>query len=384
MNLDEGPGSWALPRQSRLAIDQDGTLRPQPAQQPTGHAHAIPQQGVKRKKSLLLSDHKLDQPHGLIVRATLIWMRQVLVTGAAGCVGHYVIEHLLELGDVRPVVLLRDPGRLREDLRARVTCIKGDLADPEPWLGHVVEVEAAILVATSWGGPLAHRVNVETTHRLVEGLRRARRLVYFSTASVLDPDGSLDAAAPDFGTDYIRSKHAALATMPPDPRIVPVFPTVVLGGDDRHPRSAAMEGLPALRPWRGLLARLTFEGAFHVIHAADLARLAVWLIDHPPPSGRLVVGLPALTVREVASAVARALGADDAPEWDITKGLELLPRVLPWKFTAWDRHCLARRNFRYPVVDLRSLTGRLDYPTVDEILASDPRLAPQRWASALK
>lgn len=299
------------------------------------------------------------------------------MTGAAGCVGHYVLEHLLDLPDCHPVVLLRDPSRLRADLRERVTCIEGDLARPEPWLPRLAEVDAAVLVATSWGGPLARQVNVETTHAMLKAMPRAGRIVYFSTASMLDPDGSLDPAAGVLGTDYIRTKHEAISTLD-DGRVVPVFPTVVLGGDDRHPRSAATAGLPGLKPWRPLLARLSFDGVFHVIHASDLARFAVWLLDHQPPEGRLVVGLPALTVREVASTLAGVLGARPAGPWDLSALLERLPRLIPWKFTSWDLHCLARRHFRYPVVDLAGLTGRLDYPDLMAILRSDPRLVPEK------
>ncbi|MEB3203813.1 MAG: NAD(P)-dependent oxidoreductase [Candidatus Sericytochromatia bacterium] len=310
-------------------------------------------------------------------------MRQVFVTGAAGCVGHYVLEHLLARQDCHPVVLLRDLSRLRSDLRARVTCIEGDLARPEPWLERLEGVDEAILVATSWGGPLARQVNVDTTHAIMRSMPRARRIVYFSTASMLEPDGSFDQAAALLGTDYIRTKHEAITTLE-DPRVVPVFPTVVLGGDDRHPRSAATAGLPGLRPWRALLARLAFDGVFHVIHASDLARFAVWLLDHEAPPGRLVVGLPALTVREVAQALAIRLGARPAGPWDWTPLVERLPRLIPWKFTSWDLHCLARRQFRYPVVDLAGVTGRLDYPDLTAILASDPRLSDQQVPSERK
>lgn len=382
-DLDPRSGSCLMPRLGGYAILQDGGLGPQPAEQSPGHAHPLAQQDVQGQRRLGLARSQLQQPHGVIVRVTLAPMRQVFVTGAAGCVGHYVLEHLLLRQDCHPVVLLRDPSRLRADLRARVTWIEGDLARPEPWLDKLEGMDEAILVATSWGGALARQVNVAATHAILRSMPRARRIVYFSTASMLEPDGSFDQAAASLGTDYIRTKHEAITTLE-DPRVVPVFPTVVLGGDDLHPRSAATAGLPGLRPWRALLARLAFDGLFHVIHASDLARFAVWLLDHPEPPGRLVVGLPALTVREVAQTIAARLGARPAGPWDWTPLIERLPRLIPWKFTSWDLHCLARRQFRYPVVDLAGVTGRLDYPDLASILASDPRLSVQQVPSERK
>ncbi|MBU6429739.1 MAG: NAD(P)H-binding protein, partial [Cyanobacteria bacterium REEB65] len=55
--------------------------------------------------------------------------RHVFVTGASGCVGHYVVESLLQNPLFRIHALLRDPGKLRADLCERVEVMRGSLED---------------------------------------------------------------------------------------------------------------------------------------------------------------------------------------------------------------------------------------------------------------
>ncbi|MBM3270652.1 MAG: NAD-dependent epimerase/dehydratase family protein [Candidatus Sericytochromatia bacterium] len=299
---------------------------------------------------------------------------QVFVTGGAGCVGHYLIEQLLA-GGWRVHALVRDPGRLRADLLARVEVIRGDLADPAGWASRLGGMDAAVLAAAAWGGPEAHKVNAAATWRILDDLDpdRCRRVVYLSTASVLGPGGAPLAAAAEHGTEYIRSKHAALAGIQgtrTGSRVVTLFPTVILGGDERHPLSSASRGLRDFRPYLGVLRFVSLDGRFHVVHAHDVARAAVHFLEAAElPAPPVVLGIPALGAGEAMARLARLAGHGPAPQIDLTPLARILPALLPHKFTPWDRYCLAHRDLSYPVCDLAALLGPSGFETLEGILA---------------
>ena len=306
--------------------------------------------------------------------------RQVFVTGASGCVGHYVVERLLEDPRNRIHALLREPGRLRADLRDRVTVHVGELeaiSDLEPLLARM---DSAILIATAWGGVRAKDVNVAAPLAIADALDpgRLQRLIYFSTASLLATDGSVLEAARTHGTGYIHQKLDALVALSQHPlgqRIVPVFPTIVLGGDARHPYSHAMGGLPQLVRYLGLLRYLTLDGTLHVVHPFDIARTVAHLLDRDPPARPVVLGNPALTVEETIAQFAEAFGWRRMPQLDLTPVALQLPKIFKRSFTSWDRYCLEQRHFRLPVLDVPALLGPSGFETLAGILASDPRLA---------
>jgi nucleoside-diphosphate-sugar epimerase len=283
--------------------------------------------------------------------------RHLFVTGGAGCVGHYVLERLLADPRNRLHVLLREPGRLRADLRDRVAVVPGDLAEPDGFLPLLAGMDGAVLAAASWGGEEARQVNVLTTWEILNSLDpgRCKRVVYFSTASLLDPGGNLLAAAGERGTGYIRQKFEALkgiAGTRTGDRVVIVYPTVILGGDERHPWSHASRGLRDFRRYLWVLRFLKLDARFHVVQADDLARAVVCLLHGPMPDRPVVLGEAPLTVGEALARLAAEQGFRPVPQLDITPLALLLPHLMPWKFTTWDTYCLLHRDFTYPVFDL--------------------------------
>lgn len=310
--------------------------------------------------------------------------RRVFVTGGAGCVGHYVVEKLLENPDNRVHVLLRDPSRLRADLLERVTVHQGDLADPAGFLPVLPDMDAAVLAAAAWGGQEARQVNVLTTWAILDALDpdRCRRVVYFSTASLLEPDGQVSEAARHHGTGYIQQKHEALAGIPATragKRVVTIFPTVILGGDDRHPYSHAARGLLRALDYLWLLRFFTLDGRFHVVHAHDIARVVAHLVEGGDPAPeRLILGNPALGVGEAIRQLAAACGLGPVPQFDLTGLALVLPYLVGHKFTSWDRHCLHHRDMAYPVFDIAGALGPSGYESLAGILRA---LKPEKEGS---
>lgn len=113
----------------------------------------------------------------------------MLVTGAAGFLGRYVVERLEREG-CEIVVLVRPSTDLRPLRDFRVTYIHGDIREPEALDKAMREVDAVVHAAAILNGPWDdfHAVNVESTRALLEAARRhgVRRFVYISSVSVYD------------------------------------------------------------------------------------------------------------------------------------------------------------------------------------------------------
>ena len=125
--------------------------------------------------------------------------KRILVTGASGCVGHYISETLIQDSNHELYLLVRNPQKLKVDTQARpgVTVIQGDMQKIDAFADLLPTIDVAVLTATAWGGEGTYDVNITKTIKLIELLdpERCEQVIYFSTASVLDskkptPQGS--------------------------------------------------------------------------------------------------------------------------------------------------------------------------------------------------
>jgi nucleoside-diphosphate-sugar epimerase len=307
--------------------------------------------------------------------------RRVFVTGASGCVGHYVVETLVRESRHELFLLVRDPARLRIDWRARpgVTLVVGDMAEIARHADLLRTMDAAVLTAAAWGGAQQVRdVNVDGTLTLLRLLDPARcePVLYFSTASILDGDhGPLPEAWTE-GTEYIRSKaecRRALAALPIASRVVTLFPTLVLGGDARHPYSHPATLLRAAFRWLGLIRLFTAPERFHFIHAADVARIVHHLLDHPesaPPARDLVLGNPALSLGDAIDAACALTRRRRPVRIPLTSArAQALLALFRVKLTPWDRFCMKRGDqiFRDPIAPAHFGLPTA-YPTIESAL----------------
>ena len=128
----------------------------------------------------------------------------ILVTGAFGCIGAWVVKRLLAAGE-RPVVydLGDDPWRMRmivgPERLSDVAMIRGDIADRDAVVRVVGEHDITrIIHLAAWQVPLCRQdpsrgalVNVVGTANVFETAKahrdRVARVVYFSSAAVFGP-----------------------------------------------------------------------------------------------------------------------------------------------------------------------------------------------------
>lgn len=317
--------------------------------------------------------------------------KRILLTGASGCVGHYIADVLIHQTQHELFLLVRNPQRFRlsVDTRPGIHLIVGDMRQIEQQNKLLKTINVAILTAAVWGGAQdVFDVNVIKTVRLMNLLDPdvCEQVIYFSTASILDREGKPLKQAGEIGTDYIRAKYAChqrLSKLAIAPQITTVFPTLVFGGDDTKPYSHLSGGITEVTKWIGLLRFLKLDGSFHFIHAQDIAQVVAHLVEHPPELGdsgtdcfanrrELVLGSEPITVNRAIADMSAYLGKRIYFRIPLTRRLiDLLIVLFRIQMAAWDRFCLGYRHFTYQHFVNPSTYGLpMHCATVAELLAA--------------
>ena len=301
-------------------------------------------------------------------------MQVILLLGASGCTGSYLLETLLNDTELPVIAWVRDSGRLRISAHSRLQVWTGGLEALDLYRRELSQVTALIHAATVWGGDDTFMINLRQSWRLLQMLDPAvcRQIHLFSTASLLDSQHRAWPQAVRLGTDYIRSKaalHQRLGELNPQMALSVYYPTVILGGDARHPFTAVSASLPQLPQWLGWARWLSARGSMHLIHARDIARIVVHRLQQDLPPEHLVLGNPALTINHLIEIL---LAVHQLPRPLLRLPLEpLLPALVqilhPW-MSSWDRFSLAQREMVYQSVNARTYGLPEDLMSLEEML----------------
>jgi len=287
--------------------------------------------------------------------------QRILVTGASGCIGHYISEALIQKTSHELYLLVRNPEKLQVDTTVRpgITVLQGDMLHIEKLADLLKTIDVAVLTATAWGGEDTFDVNVFKMLDLLNLLdaERCQQVIYFSTASILDSQRELLQEAGEIGTDYIKSKYDCLEEIKKlaiAPKVTTLYPTLVVGGDTHKPYSHLTGGLPEVAKWAGLIRFLKADGSFHFIHGQDIAAIVLYLIEHPlaaDESHSLVLGQACLTVDQTIAELSAYLSKNIYFRIPLSSGLANLIIVLfRIQMAAWDRFCMNYRHFTYDKV----------------------------------
>lgn len=309
-------------------------------------------------------------------------VERILVTGASGVIGHYIVETLLRETRHRLVLLVRDPSRLPPAMagNGRVQILVADL---RALAGHEETIRrctSAVLAAANWDdGPSSDAVNVDATLSIMEILRESacRRVIYFSTASILDSSGEVSRAAGEIGTPYVRSKHRMREILDQRDDLPPtaiLYPTLVLAGDLTRPRSHVAHLLAELVKRRQLLRWFSVDASVHFTHAVDVAQVVSALLECAPAAlpRHVILGGPALRVDDAVDALLAHQGLTRIARVPLSASLaRALVALFRVKLAAWDRHCLAVRHFTYrDAVGPRSFGRRASFEDLGVALTS--------------
>ena len=315
----------------------------------------------------------------------------ILITGASGCVGQYIINWLFENSDSDLFLWVRDARKITSiDIKnPRVKVLEGDLRHPNKFKKELSDVNKVIHTATAWGEPKrANEVNVLAVKKLLNLLNPSnlKQIIYFSTASVLDKNLNLLPEAFLYGTEYIQTKARCLTELESHPlatKIIAVFPTLVFGGrlDGKSifPTSYLTEGLREAFKWIWLARWIKVFSKFHFIHAADIAFICGYLtitnFDHTEQSSqgnikKLVLGQPYTNVDQSIKTLLKWKGMRSTPQIPLWNWLvKLLIKLLPIEITEWDRFSLRQRHFIHnPVIHPETFGGNSYAKTLNQVL----------------
>lgn len=307
--------------------------------------------------------------------------KRIFLTGASGCIGHYIADALIQQTSHDLFFLVRNPQKLKFDYNARpgITIIPGDMREIEQVDRLLKTMDCAILAATAWGGAQeTYDTNVTKTIRLMNLLDPlvCEQVLYFSTASILDRHHQPLPQAGTLGTDYIKTKyicHQQLSKLAIAPQITSLFPTLVFGGDAQKPYSHLSAGIQDVTRWIDIIRFLKADASFHFLHARDIAQVVGYLVDHPLGSQHvreIVLGNPALTVDRAVEEVCAYLNKSIYFRIPLSIPFaNLLIKLFRIQMAAWDRFCLDYRHFTYENPAHPSQFGLSDYcPTVADLL----------------
>ena len=307
--------------------------------------------------------------------------KRIFVTGASGCIGHYIADQLIRNTDHEIFLLVRDPTKLKFDYQVRpnINLIQGDMRAIADHRELLLTMDSAILIATSWGdAEETYTINVTKTLELIDLLSgdRCEQILYFSTASILNRDNQPLAEAGSLGTDYIRTKyqcHEKLLQSPLKSKITTIYPTLVFGGDDRFPKSHITAGLPGVVKWIKLARFLKADASFHFSHAYDIAQVVCYLVDHPPGKGDrrdIVTGHDRYSVQRVIEEGSVYLKQPIYFQLPLTPWLiDVILRVFNIEMADWDRFSIIHRHFTHKNIVNPSTYGLISLaPTLADIL----------------
>lgn len=314
-------------------------------------------------------------------------MKRIFITGASGCIGHYLTEALIQHTNHELYLLVRNPDKLKFNYQARpgIHLLVGDMSQIKKYSDLLLKMNIAILAATAWGGKEeTYDINVVKTLSLINLLNPqiCERVIYFSTASILDRNNQLLLPASQFGHDYIRTKyqcfeqlsHQAIAD-----KIIAVFPTLVFGGEQNKPYSHLSAGITDVTKWISLIRWFSLEGSFHFIHAQDIAKIISYLVENPdyaPNSsaegkvGCLVLGNPAISVDQAIAQITSYFNQKIYLRIPLYIWLtNILIKLFKIQMDDWSRFSLNYRHFTYANPVTPASFGLQNYcSTVEELL----------------
>lgn len=306
--------------------------------------------------------------------------KRIFVTGASGCIGHYLVDQLIRHTDHELFLLVRNPEKLKLDITVRsgIHILVGDVRDIEQHQALLATVDTAILTATSWGNAEeTYTINVLKTLELLSFLdpEVCSHILYFSTASILDSQNRPLKEAGELGTDYIRTKyqcHEKLTGSPWKNKITTLYPTVVFGGDQNFPKSAVSAGMADVVKWIRLAKFLKAEGSFHFSHAYDIAQVVCHLVDHVPQPGDrrdIVTGHDRYSIQRLIEEACAYSHQSIYFQFPLNPWLiDLIIRVFNIEVADWDRFCISHRHFTHQNVVNPGTYGLTSYaPTLADL-----------------
>lgn len=303
--------------------------------------------------------------------------KQVFITGASGCVGHYLINECLSQPNLHIHVLVRYPEKLKfseEDFK-RITVHIGDFKQIEKFEPVIKKMNFLIHGVTEWWGEdQTHLVNVTKTREFFMMIdpEICEQIVYFSTASVLGKGNKVVKEAKLFGSSYIRSKYNAyymIQELPIKDKITVMFPTMVFGGNNLFPKSHITKGVSQAFSYLKYLRFIHVDGAFHFIHSADIAKMSVYFLLNPKKYREYVLGNSCVSVKDALKVLYSQFNMKPLFRIHVKKWfLNLLTVVFRIKVGPWEKYCMENSFMIFDAVNPKTFGLKGEFETLDSLV----------------
>ena len=305
--------------------------------------------------------------------------KNLLITGSNGCVGQYLIDWFLKNSNYRLVLMVRDPNKLPVSKRnnKRINLLTCDIRDCKKFKKELKEINYLIHTATAWGDPKrAYEVNVKAFEDLLEMFNKdcIERIIYFSTASILDKNTELMREAMIYGTEYIQTKYLCYENLKKSEfsEITDVvFPTLVFGGtlDDKSyfPVSYLTSGLKEANKWLWIARFFKIDSKFHFIHANDIAQICGYLINETYKGKsrgfkKYVLGQKFINIDEALVTLLKKNHLKRYFSIKLSKRIiKILLKILPIQTTNWDRFSIKKYDFNHKPITSPETFGLKSY-----------------------
>ena len=314
-------------------------------------------------------------------------IKNLLITGSNGCVGQYLIDWFLKNTRFRLYLMVRDKNKLSLSMQKnkRIKLLVCDIRECNRYSKEISQVNFLIHTATAWGNPKrAYEVNIEAFEKLLGMFdkNKLEKIIYFSTASILNKETELMRESLTYGTEYIQTKYECFERLKKSSfaeKTFAVFPTLVFGGTlnkkSKYPLSYLTRGLIEINKWLWLARFLKINSKFHFIHANDIAQICGFLIKNHKENAfkgfrKFVLGQNFISIDNAINILLERNNMNRYFSITLTKKImKILLRILPIKTTPWDSFSIKKYDFNHdPITNPETFNLKSHAKSLNDIL----------------
>ena len=329
--------------------------------------------------------HFLSTEKSLLIK--ILAYKNLLITGSNGCVGRYLIDWFLKNTQLNLFLMVRNKNNLPLSIQAnkRTKLLVCDIRESARFKKEISKVNFLIHTATAWGDPKrAYEVNIKAFEELLGMLKKDKleKIIYFSTASILDEKTELMRESLIYGTEYIQTKYKCFERLKDSSfaeKTFAVFPTLVFGGTlnkkTKYPVSYLTSGLKEINKWLWLARFLKLNSKFHYIHASDIAQICGFLISNYKEEAykgfkKFVLGQKFISIDDAINILLKRSNMKRYFSIPLTrKIIRILLRVLPIETTPWDRFSIKKYDFNHnPITNPETFNLKSNAKSLKDIL----------------
>ena len=313
--------------------------------------------------------------------------KNLLITGSNGCVGQYLVDWFLKNTRFKLYLMVRDKNKLPMPIQVnkRIKLLVCDIREANKFKKEISQVNFLVHTATAWGDPQrAYEVNIKAFEELIGMLNKKKleKIIYFSTASILDEKTELMRESLTYGTEYIQTKYKCFKRLKESSlaeKTFAIFPTLVFGGTlnkkSRYPVSYLTGGLKEINKWLWLARFLKLDSKFHFIHANDIAQICGFLINNHQKIEykgfrKFVLGQKFISIDDAINILLKKNKMNRYFSIPLTKKIiKILLRVLPIQTTPWDTFSIKKYDFNhYPITNPETFNLKSHAKSLKDIL----------------